>query len=179
MKSTISIIGMLILIALAFWMIGCSGDHDGMMSGSISTNSLVAKVYPAEGATNVSTSVSIAITFSAAMDTISVINNFHLAFGDEMHEWMDSANHYGGLEHMSMDNMSRMMQLMDAIIIPGKFHWNDTLDSCEFIPDIDLIANHEHMILMYEGSMMNNGSGMVAMNHGVDEYYSFHFVTGP
>ncbi len=181
MKSTQVLITMFLLLAILIIAAGCDDGNDSMMSGdnSTSSTSLIAAVYPTEGATDVSRSSSVSVKFSKPMDTLSVMDNFHLTGGEDMLLWMDSTIQYGGLGHMTMSNMNHMMNWMDSISITGTFQWNDLMDSCEFIPESDMMANQEYMILMCEGEMMNHGGMMGGGDHGDDEYHTYHFRTGP
>lgn len=174
---TVSVVPV-VAVALSIWTAGCDDDHHDMMSDGTS-NSMIARVYPAEGAANIAVSSSIAVKFTGPMDTSSVMNNLHLTGGDDMYTWMDSANQYGGFGHMSIQHMNHMMDWMHTIHISGSFHWNLTLDSCEFIPDSHMTAYVAHMILMNEGGMMNHGGGMMGTDHGDEGFHTYHFTTGP
>ena len=178
MRSVSSIILIILAGILIIAMVGCSNDDDNNIAGNNNTQGAILSVYPADGSVNVAPSTPIAVKFSEPMDTTSVMNNFYLSHGEDMHMWMDSASHYGGMGHMSMNNMNHMMNWMDSIDVGGTFHWNDTQDSCEFIPDSGFMSNEEYMIMMYEGGMERHGGGMM-MDHNDEEYHQYHFMTGP
>lgn len=166
------------ILVLAAMGLGCGDDHHNMMSNNSGTGGAILRVYPADGATNVPMSAAIAVKFNRKMDTISVMNNLRLMGGGEMHEWMDTAAHHGGMGHMSMRDMDHMMNWMDSIAMGGAFSWNQAIDSCEFVPTAGMLANQEHMIFMYEGGMMDHNGGMMGSNHTDDQYHSYHFMTG-
>lgn len=79
---------------------------------------------------------------------------------------------------MSMEHMDHLMEWMDSVNMSGEFHWNEAMDSCEFVPESGMMANREHMILMYEGDMIGHGGGMMGGNHSSIEYSEYHFTTG-
>ena len=167
----------MLTMTLATFITGC-GDDD-TVSGSPNTAApVVLSVTPADGSSAVPTSTTISVKFGMPMDTLSVMHNFHLSGGQNMHEWMDSVSHFGGMGHMSMGHMDNMMQWMDSIETHGDFHWNYVMDSCEFIPSSSISASEEHMIFIYEGGMMGHGGGMMGSQHDDDQYHYYHFSTG-
>lgn len=170
--------GMIVITSLAFLSAGCGGDHGDMMSSGGDPDRLVTKVYPADGAVGIPTNSAIAIKFAGPMDTMSVMNNLRISFGQDMHDRMDPATHSGGMGHMSMEHMDHLMEWMDSVNMSGEFHWNEAMDSCEFVPESGMMANREHMILMYEGDMIGHGGGMMGGNHSSIEYSEYHFTTG-
>lgn len=166
------------MLALAAMGFGCSDDHDDMMSANGSGAAAILRVYPAEGATGISTSASVAVKFDRKMDTMSVMNNLYLMGGQEMHDWMDTVAHHGGFGQMSMGDMDHMMNWMDSMAMPGIFSWNEAMDSCEFAPTTGMIANEEHMIFINESSMMDHKGEMMGSDQGHEEFNSYHFMAG-
>lgn len=157
--------------------LGCGHDHNDMISPDNGVGGAILRVYPVEGAINVSTSASIAVKFNRAMDSISVMSNFHLSGRTEMFEWMDSMTLHGGIGHMSMLDRDHLMDWMGSIAMPGTFSWNEAMDSCEFVPSTGMFANQEYMIYMDEGEMMGHNGGMIGFDDIDDQYHSYHFMT--
>ncbi len=178
MRSVSSIILIIVAGILIIAMVGCSNDDDNNIAGNNTSQGAILRVYPADGSVDVTPSTSIAVRFTEPMDTLSVMNNFYLSYGDEMHTWMDTAAHHGGMGNMSMNDMERMMDMMDSINVGGTSQWNDTRDSCEFSPAGGFMPNEEYMIMMYEGGMKRHNGSMM-MEHGDNEYHQYHFMTGP
>ncbi len=172
---------MLLLIPiLIFLLFGCSSHHDNNMMSNNTNTSFAALIFPANGTVDVSTASSVSLKFVTRMDTSSVMDNFHLAGGDGMHLWMDSVTHSGGMGNMSMEKMNHLMNWIDSIQIQGTFHWNSTMDSCEFIPSDSMLSNTDYMIFMDENNMMNRDGSMMGsnMNHHNNGYHQYHFKTG-
>ncbi len=160
--------------------IGCSDDDQDVLSSNGNENVVIAAISPADGASDVSTSSSIAVKFTGPVDAMSVMQNLHLTGGKPMHEWRDSLSHYGGFGMMNMNMEDHMMAWMDSIHTRGKFHWNGSLDSCEFVPDSALMANTEYLCLLFEGGMHDSHGGMVGgANHNDNGYHMYSFTTGP
>jgi hypothetical protein len=108
------------------------------------------------------------------------MQNLHLAGGRPMNEWRDSLSHYGGFDMMSMHMEDHMMTWLDSIHTPGEYHWSGTYDSCEFVPDAELMANTEYLCLIYEGGMRDEHDGMMGgSDHGDGGYHMFEFTTAP
>lgn len=170
----------LLLPLLILFITGCGNDDDSTLNSNYST-SFIQSISPANGSTGVSNTTSISMTFSGPMDTMSVMDNFHLAGGDDMHDWMDSVSHNGGMGNMGMSQIDRMMDMLDSMHVSGSFHWNAEMDSCEYILSDSMMSNTEYMIYMDENEMMNHGGGMMGMgmNHNDDGYHEYHFTTGP
>ncbi|MEJ2722987.1 MAG: Ig-like domain-containing protein [bacterium] len=123
----------LILFTSVAWFAGCGGDDP--VSQAASPAPEIAGVSPADGATGVATSTAITVDFDMPMDPQSVMENFYVSGGDEMHEWMDSLTYHHNHHHGDwMMDLDHMMEWMDDIHIPGEFHWNDAHDRCEFVP---------------------------------------------
>lgn len=180
MKTTAFLFGVAVLVIGLFLFTGCDNDNDDVMSNSDSGIVSVAAVYPADGVTNVSTSAAVAIKFTGPVDTMSVMENLHLAGGQAMHEWRDSVSHHGGFGMMHMNMEDHMMDWMDSIHTPGDFHWNSTRDSCEFVADSALMANTEYLCLLFEGGMHDSHGGMMGdANHNDNGYHIYGFTTGP
>lgn len=179
MKKLTIMILLLMLLIILFSYIGCSNNHSGMTTSN-SASSLITKIYPSNGATDVSISSSINVVFNGQMDTMSVMNNFHITYGDKMHEWIDSVTQFGGMGNMNMGQMNQMMDWMDSIHVSGEFHWNNKMDSCEFIIPDEMIPGTDYMILMNDNNMMfHNGNTMnMHMNHGDDGFHQYYFTTG-
>ncbi len=176
-KTTLTLLILSFSIVTLF-VVGCSDDDNNVVDSSNNITSFIVSVSPLAGSTSVSTSSTMSIKFSQTMDTSSFMDNFHFSGGTEMHEWMDSSNFYGGMGQMNMAMNNHMMNWMDSIQMPGTFNWNNNFDSCEFIPDSTMMANRDYMMLMFEGGMMNQGGGMMNMNHGDDGYHMYQFMTG-
>ena len=158
---------------------GCSNDHE-MTSQNAPAVLSVASISPSDGSTGVSTSTSIGIMFTGPVDTLSVMNNLHLAGGQPMHEWYDSLMHYGGFGMMNMSMQDHMMHWMDSIHVDGEFHWNDRMDSCGFVPDAQLMQGTEYLCLLNESGMQGGHGGMMGgSSHGNGGYYMSEFTTGP
>ncbi len=180
MKRLTTLIGITVLGVAILAFAGCSDDDHDMMSNSGTSVVSVAAVYPVDGSTNVSTSAAVAIKFTGPVDTMSVMQNLHLAGGQPMHEWRDSVSHHGGFGMMNMNMEQQMMNWMDSIHAPGEFHWNGTLDSCEFVPDSSLMPGTEYLCLLYEGGMHDGHGGMMGgQNHNDDGYHMYGFTTAP
>ena len=157
---------------------GCGSDSNSTGNQLTSTVPSVATVSPANGATNVSRTTTIGMRFTTPMDTNSVMGAFHLSGGSDMHLWMDSVGHHQGMGHMGMMDMDHMMQWLDSIEFHGEWHWNDTRDSCWFVPDSTLMSDADHMIYLYGEmqSQMGMRMSMDTMQYGGP---MFHFHTQP
>jgi len=155
---------------------GC-GTENNLHSMNNDTNQLpqIVSVYPPDGATGVATTTEVSIAFDTPMDTMSVMASFHLVGGDDMHEWMDSLEHHN---HMSMMDMDDMMDWMDSIEYHGRFHWNENMDSCRFVPDSSLMPNTDYMLFLYGD--LHSHDGMMMDRHHLDyDGFMYHFQTGP
>ena len=180
MKSTFIFTGFVVLFIAGLLLVGCGDDESNITSNSGPDGVAIASVYPADGAVDVPTSAPIAVKFSGPVDTLSVMQNLHLAGGQPMHEWRDSLNDQGGFGMMSMNMESHMMTWMDSIHTPGEFHWNESLDSCEFVPDSTLMGATEYLCVLYEGGMQGRHGGMMGgEGHNDDGYHMYGFETGP
>jgi len=178
-----TIVGICLVAALATLLaIGCSSSNDKMMNNDSNAQPAILRITPANGATAVSRSASVGIKFNTSMDTTTVMSGFHFSGGPGMQMWMDSMNTMGGMNQMGMMDCDNMMQMMDSLQLNGHFHWNATLDSCQFTPDSMMAANTEHMTFMYgqikshSGMMMNMGGGGMM---GSDTGFTYHFTTAP
>jgi hypothetical protein len=172
MKNAALIIGGLAVIILL--VASCSDDSPGE-SSNLSPDLL--RITPAEGASSVPTETSIHMAFNMPMDTQSVRMYTYFSGGELMHEWMDSLDHYGGMGHMNMNRMDHMIVWIDSIEWGGRFHWNENLDSCEFMPDSTLHYRTDYMIMFNENGIMgHNGMGM-HMGHYDEGYHYYHFHT--
>ncbi len=173
---TIILIGSLLLLLL---LAGCGTDNQ-TTTPTNGTDVVILSVTPADGTTGVSPSTLIAIKFSGPVDTLSIMRNFHFTGGDQMHEWRDSLEHYGGFGMMGMGNMDHMMEWMDSIHYSGDFFWNDAMDSCEFRPDSAMSPSTDYLCLLNEGGMRGHSGGMMGGgNHNDSGYHMFQFTTGP
>ncbi len=180
MKSTLILTGGLVLIVGILALVGCGDDDHDIISNLGTDVTSIASVYPADGATGIPTSASVAIKFTGPVDTMSVMQNLHLAGGQSMREWRDSLSHHGGFGIMNMNMEEHMMAWMDSIHAPGEFHWNGTLDSCEFVPDSSLMPGTEYLCLLYEGGMHDGHGGMMGGEHHNDDgYHMYGFSTSP
>ena len=165
------------LLATAAFLISC-GEDSTVAPAADTTTDAVATVYPPDGAVGVPTSGTISLVFDSAMDTMSVMSNFHFAGGPQMGMWMDSLDMYGGFGMMNMMQTGHMMTWLDSIDMDGSFVWNNSLDSCEFIPDSTLMPNTEYYCVVYDGGMQMMGGGMMGGNHGDAGYHIYRFMTG-
>lgn len=179
-NTVLACLSLILMVTLA----ACS-DDDTTTSPDNSLGVYVTKVFPSDGATGISTNASISVAFSGPVDSQSIMGNLSFSGGPHMHEWMDSLDHYGGMDQMGMGQRTHMMDWMDSIHITGEFHWNGQMDSCQFVPDSAMAPNTEYMIFMNEGgmmdmdgSMMNHGNGMMNMGNNDDGYHTYHFTTG-
>lgn len=177
MTRVLLVIGLLLLFGVIALVAGCSSDSNPASESQTGTIA-IESVTPADGSTGVSLSSPITIRFSGPVDTSSVMTNFHFAGGRPMHAWSDSLGHYGGFGMMGMHDSDQMMEWIDSIHIAGEFHWNDMLDSCEFIPD-SLEPGTDYLCLLYEGGMYGRHGGIIGgMHHGDSGYHMFEFSTG-
>lgn len=176
-----ALIVLAVVAALSVLMLidGCSNDDDST-SPIGDTDLQVVRVTPSDGSTDVSTDEPITIKFSGPVDTSSIMQNFHFAGGMAMHEWRDSLDNYGGFGMMGMGHMDHMMSWMDSIEFAGEFHWNNVMDSCEFIPDSAMHPNTDYLCLLYEGGMRGHHGGMMGGgDHGDSGYHMYQFTTAP
>ena len=166
-------------------MMGGMGHNDdglhmfGVSTGTGSTAApRLVSILPTDGTTGVALNSGIAMTFDMPMDTASVMANFHMIGGDDMHLWMDSLDHHMGSGGMGMMGMGHMMNWMDSIQHEGEFHWNDEMDSCVFIPDSSMMPNTDYMMFMNGDVHSQNG---MTMNMSQMQYdgHMIHFTTGP
>lgn len=189
MKRSLTLIIILALAASMIWMLGCSGDHhstsgshhDMAGSGHKASGSFpgIVSIYPSDGVSNISPSTAVSVKFSTPMNIESVMAGLHLVGGEEMQVWMDSMSHDSGMGGMMGMDMEAMMEWMDSICVPGEFHWNDMMDSCDFEPDSSMEHDCEYMILMHEGGMMGeDGEMMDTAGCGNGGYNLTHFTTG-
>jgi len=179
MKWILSLAGMTILLLALLAFIGC-GDNNDTIANNGSDNIAVAAVYPADGSTDVSSAASLAIKFTGPVDTFSVMHNMYLIGGQQMHQWRDSLDHYGGFGMMNMGMQAHMINWLDSIEVSGQFNWNTALDSCRFVPDSGLSLNNDYLCLYYEGGMMGRHGGMMGgADHGDSGYHMFGFTTAP
>jgi hypothetical protein len=96
------------------------------------------------------------------MDTLSVMNHMYLSGGPDMGTWMDSLKHSGGMHGGMGMGMSwgPMMHWLDSIHVPGQFHWNGTMDSCDFIPGRTLDHMADYMLIMTDSIVSHQGHFM-------------------
>lgn len=179
MKSGTTLIGATVLALAILGFAGCSDDDHNMVSNSGTGVVSIAAVYPADGTTNVSTSAAVALKFTGPVDTMSVMQNLYLAGGQPMHEWRDSVSHHGGFGMMNMNMEEQMLNWMDSIHTAGEFHWNLSLDSCEFVPDSPLMSTTDYLCLVDESGMHDNHGEMMGGNHTDSGYHMYGFTTGP
>lgn len=189
MKRSLRLVIILTLTALMIWMIGCSGDqsstsgsqHDMMGSAQKASGTVpgIVSISPSDGAANTAVSAAVSVKFSVPMNIESVMAGLRLVGGEDMQAWMDSMSHDTGMGGMMGMDMEEMMEWMDSICVPGEFHWNDMMDSCDFEPDSSMEHDCEYMILMHEGGMMGeDGMMMDTAGCGDGGYNLTHFTTG-
>lgn len=180
MKSaaTLAIIVMGLILMLITSGCSSSGDKKIYNPNTGASRSLVIRVSPVNGATDVSTNTTIAIKFSEAMDTLSVMSRFYFTGGSSMQMWMDSMDHSGGGGHESHHtDPNRMSTLMDSLQLRGHFDWNGALDSCNFVPDNLIQSGTSYMIQFDAGIMTGDGITMEMDKNGGTEVMRFHFTT--
>lgn len=165
-------IGIAAVFALTLW--GCGDNHDATRSD---LQPALLSVSPGDNAAGVNRDATIRIHFNMPMDTASVRRNFHLTGGEEMEAWMDSLTHHRGMGGMDMINMGHMMDWIDSIQYSGQFHWDATMETCEFTPDSAMMPDADHMIYLYDGVKAFN-TEMMEMNSQPFGGMVFHFRTG-
>ncbi|MCB2229886.1 Ig-like domain-containing protein [bacterium] len=171
-------------------------DHNGEMMGGMGQNDdglhmfgfstgagspgapRLISTYPTDGSVGVDPAASLTIVFDIPMDTISVVNNFHMIGGDDMHMWMDSLDHHMGMGGMGMMGMDHMMDWMDSIQYHWEYHWNDDMDTCLFIPDSALMPNTDYMMFL-SGDVHGHNGEMMNMQQMQYDGHMVHFTTGP
>ena len=165
-----------VLLAFGMWLSGC--NHDDPASGITDQQALVASTSPQDGATDVPTSSPIVMAFNTSMDTMSVMEYFHCAGGDEMWEWMDSLqDHHTGMGgHMT--DMNHMMAWMRDFELPGRFDWNNEMTECVFHPDTGLFPHTDYMIYVEDNIRSHDGHMMNWTGLPYDGLM-IHFRTGP
>ena len=179
MKRLAILLATLAAVALVIVLAGCSSDDNESTTGPDSGAApRIVTTYPADGATNVSRSTAVSLTFNTPMDTSSVRLGFHLAGGNQMHLWLDSLDHHYGMGGMGMMNMDHMMDWMDSIEYGGQFHWNAAFDSCQFIPDSTFMPDTDYLMFMY-GNVQGRNGMMMDMDQAFADSLMFHFHTGP
>jgi len=161
-------------IALGLTMLACSDSGTESIEEAAPE---LSTVYPSDGSQDIPVNSHLHIRFNTPMDTQSVRMNMFLSGGEPMHEWMDSLDHYGGMGHMGMGRHNRMVGWMDSIQWGGGFHWNGNLDSCEFIPDSNLMPGTEYMIMIQEDSIMGRHGQYMNHDHMGAGYHYYRFTT--
>jgi hypothetical protein len=173
MKSAL-IIAFLVLFAATAAFIGCSNQSG--VEGNANDPWLVS-IYPTDGAEHVSPVTALYMKFVMPMDTSTVHRNIFLSGGPRMHMWADSLNHYGGMRRMSMGMREHMLKWMDSIEWGGQWHWNKSLDSCEFIPDSSLLPGTEYLIMVNEDGIIGHNGHNMFMGHTNEDFSYYHFKT--
>jgi hypothetical protein len=163
-------------ILLVFTLTGCS-DDERPTSQSDSQVQIIA-VTPADGQQNVSRDIAISLVFDMPMDTMSVMSGFHLSGGEQMHEWMDSLEHHHSMGNMGVTGMGHMIDWLEEFECDGLFHWDEGMDSCEFIPDSMLLSESEYMIFLF-GDVRSDDGVVMDMHHLEYDGYMVHFKTKP
>jgi len=177
MKKLFPISMLVIAFAVLLATIGCNNDDP--TSSENTTTSAIARVYPTDGSTGMATSVKASIVFTGPVDTISIMGNFHLVGGAEMHAWRDSLEHSGGWGMMGMGQQSDMMGWIDSIHTVGNFRWNSSRDSCEFTPTAPLYSNTDYICVLNESGMRDHQGGMMGgIEHKDHGLHIFGFSTG-
>jgi hypothetical protein len=166
----------LVLVSTAIWFAGCG--HDTPVSSNMSQLPTIIDVSPPDGATGIESSATITIQFDMPMAPESVMANFCLSGGDEMHEWMDSLAHHHGPGGGHMMDMDQMMEWMHGIEMPGEYHWNEDHDFCEFVPDGGMMPDTEYMLFV-NGGMRSHTGELMRTHHLRYEGYMYHFRTAP
>ncbi len=165
-----------VLLALGIWLSGCSDDDPA--SSMTGQQTVVASTSPRGGATGVPTSSSIVMTFNTSMDTMSVMEYFHCAGGEDMWEWMDSLQHHHTGMGGHMTDMDHMMAWMRDIELPGRFEWNDEMTECVFRPDTEFLPHTDHMVYLEDRIRSHDGHMMDRIGLRYDGFM-IHFRTGP
>ncbi len=170
--------GGLLLTVVSVIIVGCDNNQKTPVSNG-TTSVEIAAVFPADGSIGVSTTTSVALTFTGPVDTLSVMRNLYLAGGQPMHEWEDSLMHYGGFGMMGMGMEDHMMHWIDSIDTPGEFHWNSSLDSCEYVPTSALMPGTDYVCVLYEKGMSDRHGDMMGGSDNTDGgYHMSGFTTG-
>jgi hypothetical protein len=169
------------LVLLGAMLVTACSSADKTPTGSNTTLApVVTRVYPADRSVDVPVNATLSIKFNTPMDTLSVLNHMHLSGGQHMETWMDSLVNNGGMHGGMGMGMSwgDMMHWMDSIHVPGQFHWNGTLDSCDFIPGAALDHMTDYMLIMTDSMMSQQGyfMGTQSMQLGV---FMSHFQCEP
>jgi len=66
--------------------------------------------------------------------------------------------------HSGQGYMDDMMAWMETIDVPGHFHWNGALDSCEFVPAAPLQRGMEYAVVICDSVMAQSGHFMDLSN---------------
>jgi hypothetical protein len=157
---------------------GC-GDHDSVSPGS-NTTTAVARVYPADGSTDLSTSAKVSIAFTGPVDTMSVMGNLHLMGGTNMLAWRDSLEQCGDWGMMGTGQRNQLMDWMDSICAIGIFEWDSNRDSCTLIPSGGLDPGTDYLCVINESGMRDNQGDMISwMGQSSGDLHMFGFSTGP
>ena len=152
MKTPKAVYVVLVIGLMTVFISGCGSNNDDSVSSG-AQDVVIASVSPSNGSTGVSPSSTISVKFTGAVDTMSVMNNFHFTGGSPMQMWRDSVDHYGGFGMMNMSLRNHMMNWIDSIHVAGQFHWNDALDSCEFVPGNPIESDTDYLCFIFEGGM--------------------------
>ena len=167
----------MVLLVIGIWLSGCNGNDAVSVNDGPAPLQDVISVSPQDGAAGVSTAGSIVMTFNTPMDSISVMEHFHCAGGDQMWEWMDSLQHHGPGPGGHMGDMDHMMDWMTEIEHPGEFEWNDEMTECVFRPDAGFLPNTDYMIYVEDNIRTDDGH-MMGIHMQYDGFMT-HFQTGP
>ncbi len=166
------------ILAAVILISGCSNKND-IWDDNGGNPVSIAAVSPADGSTGVAPSTSISIQFTSPVDTLSAMHDIHLAGGEQMRQWHDSLDHYGGYGMMSDDMWNYMMNWMDSIMVPGTYHWNDRRDSMVFTPNTELLTNTDYLCAFFKDSTSEHHHNMMKnpspMYNGLQMY---RFTTG-
>lgn len=182
MKNAAILAAIIPSLILVFMTNGCSSSGDDKVNNPDTDTSrpLTVRVSPANGAVDISTNATIAMTFSEPMDTLSVMSRLYFTGGSSMQMWMDSMDHSGGGGHESHHtDPNRMYTLMDSLQLRGRFAWNGSLDSCRFIPDSLLRSGTSYLLQIDAGIMTVDGMTMDMDENDGTEVMRFHFTTAP
>jgi len=176
MKRIVIFLGIIVSAALFVFIAGCGKNGNDITGDNSIPAPKIVNVFPADGSTDVPIGTDIGIKFDMPMDTLSVMQNFYFSGGDNMHLWMDSLNQYQNMGGMgNMMDMDHMMNWIDSIHISGEFHWNESGDSCLYIPGT-MVPDTDYMIYI-NGDIMSHDGNMMDMHHLDYEGHMYHFTT--
>ena len=168
----------LLLMAIAQALPGCRDElptADPLLAEDESVPG-IQSVDPSNNTSGVDPSSSYGVKFNHPMDTGSVSGNFHLVGGHGVHDWLDSLAEHHDHSGMGGGDRQHLMDWLDSMQYDGQLHWNEHLDSCEFVPDSAFISNSLHMLYI-TGDVRDHHGTMMYMDSTEYGGYLFFFTT--